>query len=75
MADSFAASRKAIAGWDEFIECLRTLPERMLAKLPEHRRGDVARHSGHVRPGDRRTVHQAHNVEIEPWQQGAPDDT
>lgn len=38
MARSTAASGKAIAGWNEFIESLRTLPERMLAKLPEHRR-------------------------------------
>jgi hypothetical protein len=30
----------SIAGWGEFIENLRTLPERMLAKLPEHQRGD-----------------------------------
>jgi Protein of unknown function (DUF1214) len=29
-----------LAGWDEIVECLRTLPERMLAKLPEERRGD-----------------------------------
>lgn len=40
MAHSTAAPRKAIAGWEELIESLRTLPERMLAKLPEHRRGD-----------------------------------
>lgn len=40
MAHSTAASGKAIAGWDEFIESLRTLPDRMLAKLPEHRRAD-----------------------------------
>lgn len=29
-----------VAGWDEFVESLRTLPERMLAKLPEERRDD-----------------------------------
>lgn len=29
-----------ISGWGEFIESLRTLPERMLGKLPEHQRGD-----------------------------------
>lgn len=29
-----------ISGWGEFIESLRSLPERMLAKLPEHQRGD-----------------------------------
>lgn len=40
MAHSTATSGKAIAGWDEFIERLRTLPERMLAKLPEQRRSD-----------------------------------
>ena len=30
-----------IAGWQEFVETLRTLPERMLAKLPEARRNDT----------------------------------
>jgi len=30
----------AVAGWAEFIETLRTLPERMLAKLPEAQRND-----------------------------------
>jgi hypothetical protein len=40
VAHSTAASGKAIAGWDELIESLRTLPDRMLAKLPEHRRAD-----------------------------------
>lgn len=40
MPQSTATSGTAIAGWDEFIERVRTLPERMLAKLPAHRRGD-----------------------------------
>jgi hypothetical protein len=30
----------AVAGWSEFVEGLRTLPDRMLAKLPESMRGD-----------------------------------
>jgi hypothetical protein len=30
----------AVAGWDEFVESLRTLPDRMLAKLPEEMRSD-----------------------------------
>ena len=29
-----------VAGWGEFVESLRTLPERMLAKLPEAQRSD-----------------------------------
>ncbi|KHK92048.1 hypothetical protein LK12_14060 [Novosphingobium malaysiense] len=29
-----------MAGWDEFVESLRTLPEKMLAKLPEDMRKD-----------------------------------
>jgi hypothetical protein len=29
-----------IAGWQEFVDALRTLPERMLAKLPERMRAD-----------------------------------
>lgn len=29
-----------VPGWDEFIESLRTLPDRMLSKLPEARRSD-----------------------------------
>lgn len=33
-------STKAISGWEDFIESLRTLPERMLAKLPDAHRGD-----------------------------------
>ena len=35
-----ATSDETIAGWPEFIEALRTLPGRMLAKLPEAQRGD-----------------------------------
>lgn len=35
-----AASKSSVAGWDEFIESLRSLPDRMLAKLPEEKRGD-----------------------------------
>jgi hypothetical protein len=30
----------AVAGWAEFVSSLRTLPDRMLAKLPEDRRND-----------------------------------
>ncbi|MFA7586747.1 MAG: hypothetical protein WCY11_11230, partial [Novosphingobium sp.] len=30
----------AVAGWDELVEALRTLPDRMLARLPEGMRGD-----------------------------------
>ena len=30
----------SVAGWQEFVETLRTLPDRMLAKLPEEQRGD-----------------------------------
>src|SRR5271155_1671299 len=29
-----------IAGWDEFVDALRELPARMLAKLPESERND-----------------------------------
>jgi hypothetical protein len=29
-----------VSGWSEFVESLRTLPERMLAKLPEQMRAD-----------------------------------
>lgn len=32
--------KSAVAGWDEFIETLRTLPDRMLEKLPEGYRSD-----------------------------------
>jgi len=34
------ASKSSILGWDEFVETLRTLPDRMLAKLPKARRED-----------------------------------
>ncbi len=34
------AAKSSVAGWDEFIESLRTLPDRMLAKLPEAKRSD-----------------------------------
>lgn len=30
----------SVAGWDEFVESLRTLPDRMLARLPEDMRKD-----------------------------------
>ncbi|MEZ5743203.1 MAG: hypothetical protein R3D89_05595 [Sphingomonadaceae bacterium] len=33
-------SRSTVPGWQEFIDSLQTLPDRMLAKLPESRRGD-----------------------------------
>ena len=45
-AAPFAASAQStsaaptIAGWSEFVESLRTLPDRMLAKLPEAQRSD-----------------------------------
>jgi hypothetical protein len=35
-----AHSSEAVPGWEDFIESLRTLPERMLAKLPDAQRGD-----------------------------------
>jgi hypothetical protein len=34
------AQPSTVPGWDIFIEALRTLPDRMLAKLPEAQRGD-----------------------------------
>jgi hypothetical protein len=34
------AQPSSVAGWDEFIERLRTLPDRMLAKLPAAKRSD-----------------------------------
>jgi hypothetical protein len=34
------ATTPAVAGWQEMIDSLRTLPDRMLAKLPEARRAD-----------------------------------
>jgi hypothetical protein len=40
MPDMPAATKSSVAGWDEFIESLRTLPDRMLAKLPEEKRRD-----------------------------------
>ena len=33
-------SPSPVAGWDEFVESLRSLPERMLAKLPDAMRAD-----------------------------------
>lgn len=35
-----AAGGPAVAGWDEFVDSLRGLPGRMLAKLPEEQRND-----------------------------------
>ena len=35
-----SAEAPAVPGWDQLVESLRTLPERMLAKLPETMRGD-----------------------------------
>jgi hypothetical protein len=35
-----AAAKSSVAGWDELVETLRTLPDRMLAKLPAEKRGD-----------------------------------
>src|SRR5262249_45062338 len=35
-----AASETTIAGWDEFVDRLRALPGRMLAKLPDDQRRD-----------------------------------
>src|ERR1700740_2029400 len=40
MLVSNTAENNTIAGWDEFIDRLRTLPDRMLEKLPEYRRTD-----------------------------------
>ncbi|CAN7229031.1 hypothetical protein LJR219_000833 [Phenylobacterium sp. LjRoot219] len=34
------ASGPTVAGWDEFVDSLRTLPSRMLARLPEDQRND-----------------------------------
>ena len=34
------ASTSTVPGWTEFVESLRTLPDRMLAKLPEDMRGN-----------------------------------
>jgi hypothetical protein len=38
---SDAAQDGSIAGWNEFVECLRSLPQRMLAKLPEAQRSSA----------------------------------
>src|ERR1700736_4203919 len=35
-----AATKSSVAGGDELVETLRTLPDRMLAKLPAEKRGD-----------------------------------
>ncbi|MBV1688350.1 DUF1214 domain-containing protein [Novosphingobium sp. G106] len=35
-----ATQQGAVAGWQDFVESLRTLPDRMLAKLPEPMRND-----------------------------------
>ena len=37
---SAASAAPSVAGWDEFVDRLRTLPGRMLAKLPEDQRND-----------------------------------
>lgn len=34
------ASKSSVAGWDELVEALRTLPDRMLVKLPAEKRSD-----------------------------------
>lgn len=34
------APSSSVAGWQEFVDTLRTLPDRMLARLPEPMRGD-----------------------------------
>src|SRR2546423_1924264 len=39
-APSAASAAPSVAGWDEFVDSLRTLPARMLAKLPEDQRND-----------------------------------
>ncbi|MBW8753018.1 MAG: DUF1214 domain-containing protein [Sphingomonadales bacterium] len=39
-AEPAPAPAASVAGWQEFVESLRTLPERMLAKLPEPMRRD-----------------------------------
>src|SRR5215470_16585569 len=60
---------------DDRVDLGRQLHVGLLGQ-PEHRLGNVTQHSGHIRPGDRRTMNQAHDVEVtKPWQQGAPDDT
>ena len=48
MEPAAAAPASSVPGWGEFVESLRTLPDRMLAKLPEairtdpHQRQEVA---------------------------------
>lgn len=39
-AASAPAPASSVPGWGEFVESLRTLPDRMLAKLPEDQRSD-----------------------------------
>lgn len=39
-AGASAATSSSVAGWGEFVESLRTLPDRMLAKLPPEMRRD-----------------------------------
>ncbi|CAN7587013.1 hypothetical protein LJR225_004404 [Phenylobacterium sp. LjRoot225] len=39
-APSVASAPPSVAGWDEFVDSLRALPGRMLAKLPEDQRND-----------------------------------
>jgi hypothetical protein len=38
---SDTAQDGSIAGWDEFVDCVRSLPRRMLAKLPEAQRSNA----------------------------------
>lgn len=39
-APAAETARPTIAGWDEFVDALRDLPARMLARLPEAQRND-----------------------------------
>jgi hypothetical protein len=39
-APGVASAAPSVAGWDEFVDSLRTLPGRMLARLPEDQRND-----------------------------------
>jgi hypothetical protein len=39
-APTAASAAPSVAGWDEFVDSLRALPGRMLAKLPEDQRND-----------------------------------
>src|SRR4029077_1410840 len=60
---------------DDRVDLGRQLHVGLLGQ-PEHRLGNVARHSGHIRSGDRRTMHQANDVEATPpGYQSAPNDT